>query len=160
MAPEVIGAWALTGLLLLTGASGVTAKSAAPVAVEADFGPVRLEAADADLVRPGGDARVDLYWSVRGPVEPLVAFVHVIDGTGAVVAQNDGVLGGEYTPFERWLPGMAVARTHTIPLPTNLPPGRYGLKAGVYRPGQADAPLVAEGQSEARVDIGTLEVQP
>ncbi len=76
------------------------------------------------------------------------------------MAQNDGPLGGEYTPVERWLPGMVMARTYTIPLPENLPPGQYGLKAGVYRPGQADAPLVAEGAGEARVDIGTLEVQP
>ena len=160
LASAVIGAWALTGVLLLVGASGATAKSAAPVAVEADFGPLRLEAADADPVRPGRDAQVDLYWSIQGPVEPLVAFVHVIDVTGAVVAQNDGPLGGEYTPVERWLPGMVLPRTHTISLPADLPPGRYALKAGVYRPGQADVPLVASGQSEARVDIGTLEVQP
>ena len=90
----------------------------------------------------------------------MVAFVHVVDEAGAVVAQNDGLLGGEYTPVERWLPGLVMARTHAVALPTNLPPGRYGLKAGVYRPGQAEAPLVAEGAGEARVDIGTLEVQP
>jgi hypothetical protein len=149
----------LAGVLLLLGASGVTAQAAAPVAVEAAFGPVRLEAAAAEPAA-GSDAKVDLYWSIQGPVEPLVAFVHVVDGTGAVVAQNDGPLGGEYTPVERWLPGLVMARTHIIPLPENLPPGRYGLKAGVYRPGQADAPLRAVGQSEARVDIGTLEVRP
>ena len=160
LAAAAIGAWVLAGAVLLVGASGVAARAAAPTAVGADFGPVRLEAAAAEPRRPGGDAQVNLYWSVQGPVEPLVAFVHVVDGTGAVVAQNDGPLGGEYTPVERWLPGMVMARTHTIPLPENLPPGRYALKAGVYRPGQADAPLVAKGASEARVDIGTLEVQP
>jgi hypothetical protein len=160
LAPAAIGAWALAGVLLLVGASSVTARAAAPVAVGADFGPVRLEAAAVEPVEPGGDAQVNLYWSVQGPVEPLVAFVHVVDGAGAVVAQNDGPLGGVYTPVERWLPGMVMARTHSIPLPADLPPGQYGLKAGVYRPGQADAPLVAEGAGEARVAIGTLEVQP
>ncbi len=160
LAAAALGAWLLTGVLLLLGASGVTAQAAAPVAVEAAFGPVRLEAAAAEPAAAGSDAEVRLYWSIQGPVEPLVAFIHVVDGTGAVVAQNDGPLGGEYTPVERWLPGLVMARTHTIPLPENLPPGRYGLKAGVYRPGQADAPLVAAGQSEARVDIGTLEVRP
>ncbi|MFN8466858.1 MAG: 6-pyruvoyl-tetrahydropterin synthase-related protein [Caldilineaceae bacterium] len=159
-APFAIGAWALAGVVLLVGASGVTAKAAAPVAVAADFGTVRLEAAAAEPARPGRAAQVNLYWSVQGPVEPLVAFVHVVDGTGAVVAQNDGPLGGDYTPVERWLPGMVMARMHNVPLPADLPPGRYALKAGVYRPGQADAPLVAEGTGEARVDIGTLEVQP
>ena len=160
LATAALGAWLLTGVLLLVGASGVTAQAAAPVAVEAAFGPVRLEAAAAEPAAAGSDAMVRLYWSIQGPVEPLVAFVHVVDGTGAVVAQNDGPLGGEYTPVERWLPGLVMARTHNILLPENLPPGRYGLKAGVYRPGQADAPLIAAGKSEARVDIGTLEVRP
>lgn len=159
-APVAIGAWALAGVVLLVGASGVMAKAAAPVAVAADFGAVRLEAAAAEPARPGRDAQVNLYWSVQGPVEPLVAFVHVVDGTGAVVAQNDGPLGGDYTPVERWLPGMVMPRTHNIPLPADLAPGQYALKAGVYRPGQADAPLVALGAGETRVDIGTLEVQP
>lgn len=137
LAATALGAWVLAGVLLLVGASGVTAQAAAPLAVEAAFGPVRLEAAAAEPAAAGKDAKVSLYWSIQGPVEPLVAFVHVVDGTGAVVAQNDGPLGGEYTPVERWLPGMVMAHTHNIPLPENLPPGRYGLKAGVYRPGQA-----------------------
>lgn len=160
VAPAAIGAWALAGAVLLVGASGVTVQAAAPVAAGAGFGPVRLEAAAAEPARRGSDAQVDLYWSIQGTVEPLVSFVHVVDGTGAVVAQNDGPLGGEYTPVERWLPGMVMAHTHTIPLPANLPPGQYGLKAGVYRPGQADSPLVPTGAGEARVDIGTLEVRP
>jgi len=160
LAPAAVGAWALAGAVLLVGASGVTVQAAAPVAVGADFGPVRLEAAAPAPARPGSDAQVDLYWSVQGPVEPLVSFVHVVDGTGTVVAQNDGPLGGEYTPVERWLPGMVMTHTRTIPLPANLPPGQYGLKAGVYRPGQADSPLVPAGAGEARVDIGTLEVLP
>ncbi len=155
-----VGAWVLVGAVLLVGAGDMTARAAAPDLVAADFGPVRLEAAAAAPARAGSEAEVVLYWSVQGPVEPMVAFVHVVDEAGAVVAQNDGLLGGEYTPVERWLPGLVMARTHAVALPTNLPPGRYGLKAGVYRPGQADAPLVAAGQSDARVDIGTLEVQP
>jgi hypothetical protein len=155
-----IAAWLLVGVLLLIGVSGVTAQALPPAAVGADFGSVRLEAAETGPARAGSDARVRLHWSIQGPVEPLVAFVHVLDGTGAVVAQNDELLGGEYTPVERWLPGMVMAHTHTIPLPENLPLGQYGLEAGVYRPGQADAPLVAAGESEPRAAIGTLEVRP
>ena len=154
-----IGAWVLAGVLLLVGASGVTARVVSPIAVGADFGTVRLEAVETELAQAGSEAQVQLYWSIQGPVEPLVAFVHVVDGSGTVVAQNDGPLGGEYSPVERWLPGLVMANTHSIALPAGLPPGQYALKAGVYRPGQADAPLVAAGTHDTSVDVGTLEVQ-
>jgi hypothetical protein len=131
-----------------------------PVAVGADFGTVRLEAVETWPAQAGSEAQMRLYWSIQGPVEPLVSFLHVVDGSGAVVAQNDGPLGGEYSPVERWLPGLVMANTHSIALPAGLPPGQYVVKAGVYRPGQADAPLVAAGTHDARVDVGTLEVQP
>jgi hypothetical protein len=155
-----IAAWVLVGLLLLIGASRVTALAVQPVAVGADFGSVRLEAAEVRPVQAGGEAQARLHWSIQGPVEQLVAFVHIIDGTGAVVAQNDGPLGGDYTPVERWLPGSVMVHSHAIKLPADLPPGRYGLQAGVYRPGGAGAPLLPAGADHAKIDIGVLEVQP
>lgn len=155
-----VAAWMAVGLVLLLGASGVTAREVQPAAVGADFGAVRLEAADAPPARAGEQAAVRLHWSIQGPVEPLTAFVHVVDAAGTVVAQHDGPLGGDYTPPERWLPGMVLAHTHFVPLPAELPPGRYTLKAGVYRPGAADAPLVTADAEDARVDVGVLEVRP
>jgi hypothetical protein len=152
--------WLAVGGILLLGASGLTERRVQPLSVAADFGSVRLEAADTAPARAGTDAIVRLHWTVQGPAEPLVAFIHVVDGAGSVVAQHDGPLGGEFTPSERWLPGLVMERTHRIALPPELPAGSYRLLAGVYRPGQAESPLVAVGASESRVEIGTLEVQP
>jgi hypothetical protein len=153
-------AWLAVGAILLLGASGLTERQVQPLPVAADFGSVRLEAASATPARAGTDAAVHLHWSVQGPVEPLAAFVHVVDSTGAVVAQNDGPLGGDFTPVERWSPGLVMERTQRIALPADLPAGSYRLLGGVYRPGQAESPLLPGGASEPRVQIGTLEVRP
>jgi hypothetical protein len=158
------GAWVVVGVLFLVGASGVTARAVEPRAVGADFGSVRLEAAEVPPARAGAHALLRLYWTVEGPVEPLTAFVHVVDGSGALVAQFDGPLGGAYTPVERWRPGLVMGTTFAVPLPPELAPGRYEVMAGVYRPGAADAPIVPvrpDGSAgAARVEIGVLEVAP
>jgi hypothetical protein len=148
------------GMLFLVGATGVTARWAAPLEVGADFGPLRLEAAGVEGAHAGEAAQIRLYWTVQGPAEPLVAFVHVVNAAGAVVAQHDGPLGGDYTPYTRWQGGLVLAHTHRVPLPDDLPPGRYTVKAGVYPPGQPDAPLLPAGAADPRVDVGVLEVQP
>jgi hypothetical protein len=155
-----VAAWLGVGIVLVAGASGVTARSGVPQPVGADFGAVRLEAAEVHPARPGTVAQVRLHWAVEGPVEPLVAYVHVVDAAGAVVAQDDGPLGGEYTPAERWAPGLLLPHTHEVLLPADLAPGAYQVLAGVYRPGEAGAPLVAEGTGETRVPAGVLEVRP
>jgi hypothetical protein len=180
-AVAAVAAWVSVGLLLVLGASGVTARSSVPQRVGADFDSVRLEAAEVGPVQAGqagteagqagteaeaGRAQagtvapVRLYWSIQGPVEPLVAYVHVVDAAGVVVAQNDGPLGGEFTPAARWRPGLVVPHTHWVPLPRDLPPGEYQVLAGVYRPGDPGAPLVAAGAEAARVPVGVLKVRP
>jgi hypothetical protein len=153
-------AWLAAGALLVLAASGVTARTSEPLPIGADFGPVRLEASAVAPAHAGAAASVRLYWTMEGPGEPLAAFVHVVDAAGAVVAQHDGPLAGDYTPHARWQPGLVLAHTHDVALPADLEPGRYGLKAGVYRPGEASSPLLPMGASDPRVDAGVLEVQP
>ncbi|MBK8048327.1 MAG: hypothetical protein IPK16_15125 [Anaerolineales bacterium] len=152
--------WCVVGALFLLGASGVLAEHARPTPIGADFGPVRLEAVRAEqVVHASQTAAVNLTWSISGPVEPLTVFVHVLGSDGAVVAQQDAPLGGEYAPVERWLPGLVLETAQRIPIPADLPTGKYALKAGVYRPGAADAPLAPVGAADPRVDAGVLEVQ-
>jgi hypothetical protein len=156
----VVVTWCVIGALFILGASGLLAKHVRPTLVGADFGPVRLEAARSEQVVPAGKtAAVDLTWSISGQVEPLTVFVHVLGPDGAVVAQQDAPLGGEYTPVERWLPGLVLETVQRIPIPADLPAGKYALKAGVYRPGAADAPLTPVGAADPRVNAGILEVQ-
>ena len=67
-------------------------------------------------------------------------------------------LAGSHLPASRWTPGMIVRHEHRISLPAELSPGAYRLMVGVYRPGQAERPLVAQGQDEPRLEIGVMEI--
>jgi hypothetical protein len=158
--PLWLASWLALGLLGLVSMSGVTQRSVAPTPIDADFAGVRLEASHVADAHAGDLAAVRLFWTAHGPAEELIAFVHIVDGNGAVVAQHDGPLAGKYLPATRRPPGLVFEEVQQIPLPADLPPGDYALKAGVYRPGQVDTPVVATGTAEPRVDAGTLTVRP
>lgn len=69
------------------------------------------------------------YWRVKErDGRDLKLFVHVLDETGALVAQHDGldVATGELPP------GDELAQLHTLSLPDHLPPGPYTVQTGVY----------------------------
>ncbi|MBX3058327.1 MAG: phospholipid carrier-dependent glycosyltransferase [Anaerolineae bacterium] len=71
------------------------------------------------------------YWRVKErDGRDLKLFVHVLDETGALVAQHDGldVATGELQP------GDEFAQLHTLSLPDDLPPGQYTVQTGVYDP--------------------------
>jgi len=144
------------------GASGLLAVERPLKPIGVSYGFVRLEAAAVTPARPGQAAIVSLTWLVVAAPEPVTAFVHVVGPDGRVVAQHDGPLGGLYTPAGRWLPGELLPDEHLIPLPPDLAPGTYVLKAGLYRPGSPEAPLLPAGWggNEARIEIGQLEVRP
>ncbi len=155
-----LAAWAGVGCLFLAAAGGWTEQSEKPNVIAADFGAVQLIGASVEIARVGEVAEVRLTWAVVDEPESLTAFVHVTDAGGQVIAQNDAPLGGLYLPAARWQPGMIVQHSHLIELPGDLAPGEYRVLAGVYRPGRADAPLVAAGQDSARVEVGVLKVRP
>jgi len=101
---------------------------------------------------------INLAWSVKAAAEPLIAFVHLVDDAGMVLAQYDSPPGGQYTPYTRWRAGLVMQSTHPLEIPSAIQPGAYRLKAGLYRPGMADTPLVPSGSDDPRVDIGILKV--
>jgi hypothetical protein len=79
-----------------------------------------------------------LYWRLnaheRVPADYTV-FLHLTDAHGTLVAAPaDGPpLGGDW-PTSDWVPGQTVVDTRLIPLPPQLPPGRYDLQLGFYDP--------------------------
>ncbi len=167
-----IGGWLLLGLLPTAGLLWQP-QASVPTAVAANFGvvssgatEVQLEAAYTAPVCAGSIAPIELYWFIVNPKQPLTTFVHVVDANGQVKTQHDGPLAGDYTPFERWWPGMFVKRQHPVPIPAGLAPGRYEMLAGIYLSADANTVLVpldagqvrGEGRSH-RVSIGTLEVR-
>ncbi len=160
--PLFISLWLLAAVLAMIAGSDWLMREQSVPAIGADYGTVRLEAAVASSARAGHAAIVTLYWLVMASPEPLTAYVHVVASDGRMVTGHDAPLGGPYTPPSRWLIGELLPDRHVIPLPADLPPGVYSLKAGLYPSGAPDAPLIPEGHSSAdpRVDIGVLEVQP
>lgn len=74
-----------------------------------------------------------LYWqSEQAVAESYDVFVHLLNETGEIVAQADSTPVAGLAPTNRWQPGDIVQDVYTIPLPPDLPPGEYSLRAGLY----------------------------
>ncbi|MDP3045915.1 MAG: phospholipid carrier-dependent glycosyltransferase [Chloroflexota bacterium] len=83
----------------------------------------------------GAEARVTLYWRARQALsKDYVAFVHLEDGQGRVVAQSDNQPAANGYPTSAWSPGEMVKDEHVINLPSDLAAGCYAIKAGMYLP--------------------------
>jgi hypothetical protein len=137
-----------------------TARTFQPLAIGADYGALRLEAATLGAAEPGGALSVRLDWSMSAPEEPLTTFVHVVDAAGRMAAQIDEPLAGRFTPFERWQPGLILNFTHHAPLPADLTPGRYTVYVGLYPAGRSDAPLMPHNRPDVRIEVGSVEMAP
>jgi hypothetical protein len=109
----------------------------------------------------------DFYWQGLSEMEQLYfAFLHLVDGQGRIVAQQDkgpGLRGKE--PTTSWLPGEVIADPVDLTLPSDLSPGHYTLRLGMYLPSAPNGPrlpvLDQTGQPRGDfVEIGTIEVTP
>ncbi len=160
--PLNISLWLTITALGVIGGSGWLAKEQIPSPIGADYGNVRLESALITPIRSGEAAQVTLYWLVTGPPEPLTAFMHVLTPDGRMVMGHDAPLASSYTPASRWWIGQLLPDRHVVRLPADLPAGTYRIKAGLYRPGAADKPLMPVDGSvtDPRISVGSLEVRP
>lgn len=85
------------------------------------------------MAAPGETLIVETIWHAAQPLpEDYHLFVHVLDASGRLVEQYDGVPGGGAFPTRRWDTPQEWAETAVIPLPADLPGGRYRLFAGWY----------------------------
>jgi 4-amino-4-deoxy-L-arabinose transferase-like glycosyltransferase len=121
----------------------------------------RLDAAPA----PGAPLPVTLTWNSLEPVpRPWTVFVHLVDGAGAIVAESNSQPRGGALPFPLWTPGDWVADTHALPLPADLPPGRYELRVGLYRPEKGGQRQKVWAEDGSRIGdlavLGTVTVGP
>ncbi len=101
-------------------------------------------------LRIGPDAvEVLLRWSTERYLDAdYTVFVHlgVADDPARIVAQDDGPpLDGRW-PTSLWLPGRAVDDLHRVPLPADLPPGRYAVRVGLYDPATGERLRLADGR--------------
>lgn len=99
-----------------------------------------------------------LYWqtdqALSGDYQVLF---HIIDETGLLVAQGDGVpVSGRY-PTSRWAPGLLIEDRRTVDLDAPLPPGRYRGRIGLYR--LEDGVRLALLPADDNVDDSTVLVE-
>ncbi len=88
-----------------------------------------LTGVELGAAQPGAELTLLTSWQT-GPARflSLAMFVHLLDASGNIVAQDDG-LG--YPPHT-WQPGDRFLQLARLPLPPDLPPGDYTLQFGLY----------------------------
>jgi hypothetical protein len=107
---------------------------------------------------PGEEWEITLNWqALEGAGPAYTAFLHLIapDGTG-VAGIDEPVLKGIYQP-DLWPEGKPLSDRHRLPIPSDLPPGRYRLDLGVYpsgEPGQLLPVGAGDRLALAALDIG------
>ena len=117
------------------------------------------------VYRAGGNLPISLFWAVdQQPTEDLSFFLHLCQDCAAPpLAGDDGPPLEGYLPTSSWLPGHPARDDRAIQLPRDMPPGRYTLLLGVYRPGNPSpsARLAVRGGevlSAGRLVLGTVEI--
>ncbi len=107
---------------------------------------------------PGEIVPLTLFWrAAESPDERLKVFVHLLDGSGALVAQNDAEPVGNFRPTDSWQPGEQLVDRYGVLLPRDLPPGDYTLRVGMYRFSGERLPVTQVGQPAGdAVNLGIL----
>ncbi len=83
---------------------------------------VRLESSTRQLIVQAG-------WEViAAPHRTAVSFAHLLSADGYYLAGWDGLTA----PATCWQPGDVIIQNYAIPLPADLPPGRYQIEVGWY----------------------------
>jgi len=73
--------------------------------------------------------QLDLTWGAEAqPSKDYTVFVHLLDGSGRVVAQADSQPRGGDFPTSAWRRGDVVADSYTL----SAPPGQYTVEVGMY----------------------------
>ncbi len=87
-------------------------------------------------VEPGTTLPIWMAWAAERPLEQRITFtLHLVDGSGKLVTQIDQEMGqGRFpiTLWHDWLQSPVVADEFDLPIPSDLPPGRYRLLVGAY----------------------------
>lgn len=121
------------------------------------FGPqLQLIRSAADTTGGPGDAiRVQLEWQTNTPAEhPLNIFVHLLNGSGQIIAQYDGPLTAQ--PSTTWMSGETHTGRVAVLVPPGTPPGNYQLLIGVFDPVEG-ARLPRAGGGDSLI-LETVEV--
>jgi eukaryotic-like serine/threonine-protein kinase len=110
-----------------------------------------------DQVKRGTAIDLTLFWrGQRRITTPYTVFVHLIDANGQLRQQIDTEPGAGTTPTPSWVPGSTVTDRYELAVPTDLPPGVYQLRTGLYPTGQPLNRLAVTDAGKTLVDSDSI----
>lgn len=119
------------------------------------YSPAELRIDNCQLTIINCQLTITLYWRTDVvPPADYTVFIHLLDPAGKLVAQFDQPPAAGVYPTHLWDPGEIIADEHLL---QNLPPGRYTLQIGLYRPDTGER-LVVAGSPEGVVRLTEIEV--
>jgi 4-amino-4-deoxy-L-arabinose transferase-like glycosyltransferase len=84
-------------------------------------------------VSRGDDFRLTLHWrALAQPQSNATVFVHLLDGSGTLRAQEDSPPLHGARPTSAWNAGEWLEDQYTVSAPYNVSPGAYALEIGMY----------------------------
>ncbi len=131
--------------------------------LDAQFGPaIALKGYTLEPPAKAGDElRLTLYWQAAERVTgQYKVFIHVVDGSGRMVAQQDSLPASGAAPTQSWLAGEVIADEHAFVLPES---GLVRVLAGLYDPASGQRlPIQAQGERPVESDalqLGELDIR-
>ncbi len=122
------------------------------------FGAIVLSAYGVET--GGGGARVTLAWAASEPLsQDFTWFVHLLDSSGAIVAQQDRAPQGGYKPTSAWRPGERVIDRLFFPLPPGTDVNGWQLRVGWLDPRDGSPlPVIEPDSTPSESDFILLPV--
>ena len=122
---------------------------------------IELLGGNVERDRLGRDVvNLTLAWRANSSVtDDLVVRLRLVGPDGRVAWTSDGSrpVNGLY-PTNAWAVGVPISDYHDVPIPAWLPPGTYGLEAGLFRP-FGDEGVTIDGDSTPWFPLETVDVR-
>jgi hypothetical protein len=84
-------------------------------------------------LRPGSSIEWVVWWRARHAIsDERSVFVHLLNDRGEVVGQYDGPPTAGRRPTSTWQANDLIVDMRLLQLPSDLPPGNYHLRIGMY----------------------------
>ena len=113
----------------------------------------------AEIKLKAGENKIPLtvFWRGETPIsENYTVFIHLLDQNGQKVAQRDTEPRYGATHTSNWKPGEILDDDQSVPISADLPPGKYRIKIGLYRPSDFKGLEVTEVPTTERIEEGNL----
>ncbi len=109
---------------------------------------------------PGDRVALKLLWQVQTKLDTDYAiFVHLRDATHNTLVNADHQPYKGLLPTSKWPKGAVIQEVTWLPLPPDLPAGRYNIYVGLYRPEDLSRlPLLVDTSGENALVLGPLLV--